>query len=235
LKNDIVLYIIEDEMFTRGQIEWAIAQVTGRTVTPGGEPRHDLQMKLKRLLDIDRKKGIDAAQARPEFRRFAFLEGGLPGKGFAISYTRYDAFALLLGLHLLDSDVPQLAVIRLLRLIRLELEREHERVLRLSPERLAQNKHALERRIKEGLLVEDPRRMVFLVLPTGAGADLLYRRKQDHTIQLANITRSPAELVDVIAHLTLVSPPVLVFELINHAHQLACWLEHAPLIRRGRP
>ena len=102
-------------MFTRGQIEWAIAQVTGRTLGPGGEPRHDLQMKLKRLLDIDRKKGIDAAQAWPEFRRFAFLEGGLPGKGFAISYTPYDAFALLLGLHLLDSNVPQMAVIRLLR------------------------------------------------------------------------------------------------------------------------
>ena len=85
-------------MFTRGQIEWAIAQATGRTEGPGGEPRHDLKMKLKRLLDIDRKKGIDAAQAWPEFRRFAFLEGELPGKGFAISYTAYDAFALFLGL-----------------------------------------------------------------------------------------------------------------------------------------
>ena len=222
-------------MFTRGQIEWAIAQVTGRTVRPGGEPRHDLKMKLKRLLDIDRKKGIDAAQAWPEFRRFAFLEGGLPGKGFAISYTSYDAFALLLGLHLLDGNVPQMAVIRLLRLIRPELEREHDRILRLSPERLAQSKHGLERRIKEGLLVEDSRKMVFLILPTGAGADLLYRRKQDHTIKLANIARTPAELVGVIAHLTLVSPPILVFELINRAHQLAWWLEQAPPIRRGRP
>ena len=55
------------------------------------------------------------------------------------------------------------------------------------------------------------------------------------TIKLANIARSPAELVDVVAHLTRVSPPVLVFELINPAHQLAWWLEHAPLIRRGRP
>ena len=76
--------------------------------------------------------------------------------------------------------------------------------------------------------------MIFLVLPTRASADLLYRRKQD-TIQLANIARTPAELVEVIVHLTLVSPPVLVFELINRAHQLAWWLEHAPLIRRGRP
>ena len=115
-------------MFTRGQIEWAIAQVTGRTLRPGGEPRHDLQMKLKRLLDIDRKKGIDAARAWPEFRRFAFLRGALPGKGVAIAYTPYDAFALLLGLHLLDSNVPQLAAIRLLRLVRLELEREHKRI-----------------------------------------------------------------------------------------------------------
>ena len=222
-------------MFTRGQIEWAIAQVTGRTLRPGGEPRHDLQMKLKRLLDIDRKKGIDAAQAWPEFRRFAFLEGGLPGKGVAISYTHYDAFALLLGLYLLHSNVPQMAVLRLLRLIRRELEREHERILHLSHQRLAQNKHALERRIEEGQLIENPRKMVFLVLPIGAGADLLYRRKQDATIKLANIARTSAELVDVVAHLTRVSPPVLVFELINPARQLSSWLERAPLIRRGRP
>jgi hypothetical protein len=221
-------------MFTRGQIEWAIAQVTGRTVRPGGEPRHDLQMKLKRLLDIDRTKGIDAAKAWPEFRRFAFLEGGLPGKGFAIVYTPYDAFALLLGLHLLDSNVPQLTVIRLLRLIRPQLGREHERILRRSPDDLAEMKHGLERRIKEGLLVEDPRQMVFLVLPTGAGADLLHRREQG-TIELANIARSPAELVDVVAYLTRISPPVLVFELINPAHRLAWWLERAPLVRRGRP
>ena len=116
-------------MFTRGQIEWAIAQATDRTQGPGGEPRHDLKMKVKRLLDLDRKKGIDAAKPWSEFRRFAFLEGGLPGKGLAISYTPYDAFALLLGLHLLGSNVPQMAVIWLLRRIRLELEREHEQNL----------------------------------------------------------------------------------------------------------
>jgi hypothetical protein len=83
--------------------------------------------------------------------------------------------------------------------------------------------------------VEDPRKMVFLVLPAGAGADLLYRRSQDGSLKLANIVRSTAELVDVVAHLTLVSPPVLIFELINPIHQLAWWLERAPLIRRGRP
>ena len=49
-------------MFTRGQVEWAIAQATDRTQGPGGEPRHDLKMKVKRLLDLDRKKGIDAAK-----------------------------------------------------------------------------------------------------------------------------------------------------------------------------
>jgi hypothetical protein len=222
-------------MFTRGQIEWALAQATGRTQGPGGEARHDLRMKVKRLLDLDRKKGIDAAKPWSEFRRFAFLEGGLPGKGVAIFYTRYDAFALLLGLRLLGSNVPQMAVIRLLRRIRLELEREHEQILRLAPERLAQSKHGLERKIKEGLLVEDPRKMVFLALPAGAGAELLYRRSQENSLELANIARSPAELVRVVAHLTRVSPPVLVFELINPAHQLAWWLESAPVIRRGRP
>ena len=166
-------------MFTRGQIEWAIAQVIGRTEGPGGEPRHDLKMKLKRLLDIDRKKGIDAAKAWPEFRRFAFLKGGLPGKGFAISYTRYDAFALLLGLHLLDSNVPQMAVIRLLRLIRLELRAGAS--ANLAPFAASAWRRAMptsRTEIKVGVLAEDPQNMVFLVLPSGAGADLLYRRKQ---------------------------------------------------------
>ena len=107
--------------------------------------------------------------------------------------------------------------------------------MRLSPERLAQSKARLGHKIKGGLLVEDPRKMVFLILPAGAGADLLYRRSQDDLLKLANIARSPAELVDVVAHLTLISPPVLVFELVNAAHQLASWLESAPLIRRGRP
>ena len=75
--------------------------------------------------------------------------------------------------------------------------------------------------------------MIFLVVPTGASADLLSRRTQG-TIKLANIV-SATELVEVVAHLTRVRPPVLVFELINPAHQLAWWLERAPLIRRGRP
>ena len=221
-------------MFTRGQIEWAIAQATGQTQGPGGEPRHDLKMKVKRLLDLDRKKGIDAAKPWSEFRRFAFLEGGLPGKGFAISYTRFDAFVLLLGLHLLDANVPQMAVIRLLRRIRPELQREYERILRLSPQALAGTRANLEQKIKAGQIVKDSGKMVFLVLPSGAGADLLYRRAQDDRIELANIT-SATELVNVVAFLTRLSPPVLVFELINAAHQLAWWLERAPPIRRGRP
>jgi hypothetical protein len=221
-------------MHTRGQIEWAIAQVTDQTQGPGGEPRHELRMKLKRLLDLDRKKGVDAAKPWPEFRRFAFLEGGLPGKGFAIAYTRYDAFALLLGLRLLDNNVPQMAVIRVLRRIRLDLQAEFERILRVSPEVLAKGKQAFEGKIKAGLLVHDPAKMVFLALPSGVGAEAFYRRQHDGNLELANIARSPGELVKIGAHLTLVSPPALVFELVNPAHQLAWWLERAPLIRRGR-
>lgn len=80
-----------------------------------------------------------------------------------------------------------MAVIRLLRRIRLELEREHKRILGLSPERLAQSKHGLERRIKGGLLVEEPRKMVFLLLPAGAGADLLYRRSQDDSVSRVGV------------------------------------------------
>jgi hypothetical protein len=220
-------------MFTRGQLEWAIAQAIGRSEGLGNRPRGDLKMKLKRLLDIDRKHGIDAAKPGPEFRRFAFLEGGLPGKGFAISYTGYDAFALLLGLQLLEANVPQLAVIRLLRSIRPNLQHEHKQVLLHLPRLLAGGNIKLENKINAGQMVKDPAKMVFVVISSGAGADILSVAGQDDSP--ANIVRSPEKLVSMVAHLTRVSPPVLVFELVNSALQLAYWLNRAPSIRRGRP
>ena len=55
-------------------------------------------------------------------------------------------------------------------------------------------------RLEGACLLEDPRKMVFLILPAGAGADLLYRRSQGSSPKLANIAHSPAELVDVVAH-----------------------------------
>jgi hypothetical protein len=190
-------------------------------------------MKLKRLLDIDRKQGVDAAKPWPEFRRFAFLEGGLPGKGFAIAYTDYDAFALLLGLQVLEANVPQLAVIRLLRSIRPNLQHEHKRILFHLPRALASRNINLENKIKAGQMVKHPAKMVFVVISSGAGADILSFAGQDDSP--ANIVRSPEQLVRMVAHLTRVSPPVLVFELVNSALQLAYWLNRAPSIRRGRP
>jgi hypothetical protein len=190
-------------------------------------------MKLKRLLDIDRKYGIDAAKPWPEFRRFAFLEGGLPGKGFAISYTGYDAFALLLGLQLLEANVPQLAVIRLLRSIRPNLQYEHKQVFPHLPRLLAGGNIKLENKIKAGQMVKDPAKMIFVVISSGAGADILSVAGEDNSP--ANIVRSPEKLVSMVAHLTRISPPVLVFELVNSVLQLAYWLNRAPSIRRGRP
>lgn len=220
-------------MFTRGQIEWAVAQMTNRTSGLGEEPRVELKMKIKRLLDIDRKRGIDATTPFADLNQFAFMEGTLPGKGIAISYTDYDAFAVYLGLRLLDANVPQMAVIRLLRRIRPMLKREHDKILRQSVQGLAGARTNLEAKIKTGFLVKDPSRMIFLVLSSGAGADTLYQRGDEKTP--ANIVRTTDDLVTLVAKLALVSPPVLVFELINSAHQLAWWLDHAPTIRRGRP
>lgn len=220
-------------MFTRGQIEWAVAQMTNRTSGLGDEPRVELKMKIKRLLDIDRKRGIDPTTPFTGLKRFAFMEGPLPGKGIAISYTGYDAFAVYIGLRLLDANVPQMAVIRLLRRIRPMLKREHEKILRQSVLGLAGSGTNLEAKIKTGFLLRDPDRMTFLVLSSGAGADIDLQREDEKA--LANIVRTTDDLVKLVAELALVSPPVLVFELINSAHQLAWWLDHAPTIRRGRP
>jgi hypothetical protein len=133
----------------------------------------------------------------------------------------------------LEANVPQLAVIRLLRSIRPNLQHEHKRILFHLPRALASRNINLENKIKAGQMVKDPAKMVFVVISSGAGADILSFAGQDDSP--ANIVRSPEQLVRMVAHLTRVSPPVLVFELVNSALQLAYWLNRAPSIRRGRP
>ncbi|MFD0987417.1 hypothetical protein [Methyloligella solikamskensis] len=218
--------------FSRGQIEWALAQVVAPSHRCVEEDEGFLKMKIKRLVDLDRKHGIDPFQDHPGLGRFAFFEGKSPGKGHAISYTSYDAFALLIGVQLLDANVPQSAVIRLLRHVRPLLKHAYGEILSRDPMEIAGSKQDLENRIKRGQLATDPSKMQFLVLASGAAAEFLTARANDG--EVANFAQSPDELVSVVAHLTLVSPPVLVFEIANRAHQLVWWLRAAPSIQRGR-
>jgi len=158
------------------------------------------------------------------------FEGELPGKGVSISYSGYDAFALLHGLKLLEANVPQSAVIRLLRRLRPELKRLFKQILSTAKKRPSTRSDLAK--AQNGVLVQKASEMIFLVLPSGAATEHLVGKSNRRSP--ANFAHSTDELIEVVAHLTRVSPPVLVFELVNPAIQISQWLNQAPHITRGR-
>jgi hypothetical protein len=119
--------------YKRNQIEEAISRTNGELRS---EPSKELRIRLKRLLDLDRKLKRNTRSADPAKANYAFYSADAPGKGVEVLFSEYEAFALMLGFLLLDHRWPQRFVLDTMRGIRPDLEQEHRRILRLNPESL---------------------------------------------------------------------------------------------------
>jgi hypothetical protein len=115
--------------FKRGQIEDAIARLSG---DPSERPSSELLTRIKRLLDTDRALEVLPKPQKSELAIYAFFRGRSPGKGTEVQFSAYEAFALLIGLQMLDHNWPQKFVVETLRRLRPELEKQHRKIL-LSP------------------------------------------------------------------------------------------------------
>jgi hypothetical protein len=119
--------------YKRNQIEEAISRTNGE-LRP--EPSKELRIRLKRLLELDRELKRNTRSADPAKANYAFYSADAPGKGVEVLFSEYEAFALMLGLILLEHEWPQRFVLATMRRIRPDLEQEHHRILRLNPESL---------------------------------------------------------------------------------------------------
>jgi hypothetical protein len=79
---------------------------------------------------MDRSLIRNARSADPEVANYAFYSSDSPGKGVEVWFSNYEAFALMVGLRLLQHGWPQTFPVVLLRRLRPELEREHARILK---------------------------------------------------------------------------------------------------------
>ena len=68
-----------------------------------------------------------------EEANFAFFSEEAPGTGADISFSEYEAFALLNGLRIMEHGWPQGFAVSIMRRVRRDLEREHARILRQDP------------------------------------------------------------------------------------------------------
>ena len=93
-----------------------------------------MRSRFKRLLETDRARGRNKRSDDPEKANFAFHSADMPGRGHENRFSRFEAFALLLGLRLMGLGLPQGAVVALLRRVRPQLEQQHSQIMRRAPQ-----------------------------------------------------------------------------------------------------
>lgn len=115
------------QVYKRNQVEEAIARTMGNHAN--AEPS-ELLTRIKRLLDADRAQGCTKRSDNPERSNYAFYTGSAPGRGVEVNFTGYEAFAVQVGVRMLDHGWPQGFAVSALRRFRPQLEAAHRRILR---------------------------------------------------------------------------------------------------------
>jgi hypothetical protein len=114
-------------LYKRNQVEEAIAGVF--ELVPG-KRASEVRTRTKRLLEFDRALGRKRRSKDMEQANFAFFSQEAAGTGADVLFSEYEAFAVLIGLKMMDFAWPQSFAVSILRRIRRDLEGEHARLLK---------------------------------------------------------------------------------------------------------
>jgi hypothetical protein len=150
------------------QVRDAICHTLGAEGARGEE----IDLRLRRLIAADRNLGRNLTSSDSRERHFAFHDGESPGRGADIPYTQYEAFALLVGIMLLEHGLPQMTVVKLLREVRDRMQIAHAVSLAKRPGKIfAENE--IRKRAALGTLGFDSTDPVILVFArlTGSSFD----------------------------------------------------------------
>jgi len=207
--------------FKRNQVEAAIS----RRFAPGSaKPSSEFRTRLKRLLETDRGLGRNRRSGDPARANFAFYTADAPGRGLENWFSSYEAFALLTGLRLMQHGWPQGFAVAVLRHVRPELEREHERILQQDPAILF-DQEEIRRNARPGAPGVDNTDPVFLVIISQDALDgsrtgkAAVRRGHDECMRFVRSESGQAWTT---------------FELVNSAHGLLQELAKTKPSKRGR-
>jgi hypothetical protein len=215
-------------MYKRNQVELAISDLLEPEAR---RPSSGLKTRIKRLLETDRTLGRNPRSHDPERANFAFFRDEAPGSGFEVWFSAYEAFALALGLDLMLHSWPQRFVVFLLRRVRSDLEKEHERILKSDPEELFDPK-AIERARRPGSLAYDTVHPAFLAIVSRHGLSA----SQEDRPYACSVQESLTAAAEWVSKTTKgVGGGSTWFELTVLAHRLAKALEVTEPQSRGRP
>jgi hypothetical protein len=146
--------------YKRNQIEEAIARLSDPNCQ---HPSSDLRMRIRRLLELDRDAGRKVRSKDAEEANFAFFSDEAPGSGADVSFSEYEAFALVNALIVMGHRWPASFAVSVMRRVRRDLEREHGRILQQDPAKLFDEK-AIRERGRPGAVAVTNTDPVFIVL-----------------------------------------------------------------------
>ena len=210
--------------YKRNQIEEAIARIS---VSNYEKPPSELRTRIKRLLDLDRSMGRKLRSKDPEEGNFGFFSEEAPGTGADISFSEYDAFALLNGLRIMGHGWPHSFAVAIMRRIRPTLEREHALILKQEPEELF-DQQAIRAGARPGNIYVDNTDPVFLVLASKAHRVA----GEPRSAPLAAVCRGRDRVSELSRDVGASS--VTMFEVVTLAHRLHQELMKTAPRRRGR-
>jgi hypothetical protein len=221
------------DTYRRGQVEWALWQLSVVGRPTADEPSSIFRNRIKRLLEIDRERLKGRGKKDQDL---AFSEDKPEGTGIDVVFSAYDAFILALGLDLLRMGFVQSEVASLMLYLRPRLGGTFSRILHNPP--------SSERRsLKTGrsLIRREDDRRVFLVIERVEMSEEFPAFAQGKTAREGAFYREPKicrglqEVTDELDRMDQVFRRALVLDLAHTAWNVSRFLADAPEIKRGRP
>ncbi len=221
--------------FKRNQVEWALWQLFVDSRPDAGAPPKVFLNRIKRLLDLDRGLG-----PKDELGfGFAFFDHDGPGLGAEVAYSDYGAFALAVGLDLMDLGFKQAEVVALCRACRKKLQREFRHALARPPAPpsfvLADDRPEGPTYEKNGSLFADC--WIFMIMQKIDITEALPeppKSKGKATLMAPRFARGRTALNERLGEMPHYYRKAFIIELAETAVLVTRWLDQAPLIKRGR-
>jgi hypothetical protein len=220
--------------YRRGQVEWALWQLSTLDRPAPKEPSPVFRNRIKRLLEIDRTGASEAP--RKGKAPLAFSHDKPEGTGVDVAFSTYDSFILALGLDLLRMGFVQSEVVMLMNDLRLRLHRPFKQVLQNPPDPERRSGKAKRHPMKP----EQDRR-VFLILERVEVSEefpVLHQKGRGGDSPLYRppvICHGLQELAHELDRMDQVFRRALVLDLAHTAVRVSEFLAKAPEIKRGRP
>ena len=231
---------MENQLFSRGQVEWALWQLSTIDLPSGEEPFSAFRARIRHLLRLDRSRAIQGHPIDPPEVTYALSSKDPEGTGVDAPFTALDTFCLAIALDLLRGGFKQAEILLFVLYVRPQLEKAFAKILDAPPTLRSQLARKATPDDRNGQHGDD--RRIFLVVQRIESPDVYsgywdvsFERSQTLISQAPVFCNGINELRDHLDKMDQFFRRAIVLEIAHMAAMIVEFLKQAPLKRRGRP